>query len=73
MNMITLILVIVAVLAIACITVLLVVIVAIHGDEGHMSLADKPRTRTRAFARWLLSAYAADTKKPVRPRAGARR
>jgi hypothetical protein len=71
MNMITLILVIVAVLAIACVAVFLIVIAGIRGDEGHMSLADKPRTWTRAFARRVLSGYAAPTKKPARAREDA--
>jgi hypothetical protein len=73
MSMIVLILVIVAAITIAFVAVLLFVIAGIHGDEGHMSLAERPRTMTRALARRVLGAYTTPTKKLARPHAGARR
>jgi hypothetical protein len=73
MSMIALVLVIVAVIAIASVGMLLIVIAGIHGDEGHMSLADRPRTRTRALARWVLGAYALPIRRSARPHTSARR
>jgi hypothetical protein len=73
MTTIVVVLAIVAVIAVAAIAMLLVIIAGIHGDEGHMSLAEKPRTRTRALARWVLSGYATPTMKPARRHEDSRR